>query len=156
MNPVNAATRVIAELLADDRWAIAHGFQDGCPRILRYRDAISQELGRSEHQHLVLIRWSYPEAEGKEGLPSTTSLDEMSQFEDALLAAVERPLADVLVSAVTGQGQRIWALYVRSPTAFSEKFRDVHAPGDGYPIEVGIWMDPDWGYFFNEILGAID
>ena len=155
MNPGNAA-RAITDLLADDCWAIAHGFQDSCPRILRYRDDISQELDRSEHQHLVLIRWSYPEAQGKEGLPSTTSLDEMNQFEDALLEAVERPLGDALVSATTGQGQRVWALYVQSPEAFAAKFDDVHTPADGHPLEVGIWMDPDWGYFFNEILGAID
>jgi len=155
MNRGNA-TRTITDLLADDRWAMAHGYQDGWPRIVRYRDAIAQELDRSQHQHLVLIRWSYPEAVGKEGLPSTDDLDEIGRFEDALLAAVERPLGDILVSAATGQGQRIWALYVKSPEAFVDKFGDVHTPSDGRPIEVGIWMDPDWGYFFNEILGAID
>ncbi|WP_171957723.1 DUF695 domain-containing protein [Stenotrophomonas maltophilia] len=148
--------RAISELLAGDRWAIAHGFQDNCPRIVRYRNGISLGLDRSEHQHLVLIRWNYPEAAGKEGLPSTDDLDEIGRFEDALLAAVERPLGDVLVSATTGQCQRVWALYVQSPEAFVEKFGNVHTPTDGRPIEVGIWMDPDWGYFFNETLGAID
>ncbi|KAF1012975.1 MAG: hypothetical protein GAK31_03802 [Stenotrophomonas maltophilia] len=92
---------------------------------------------------------------GKEGLPSTVDLDEIGRFEDALLAAVERPLGDVLVSATTGQGQRVWALYVQSPEVFAATCGDAHSPGDVCPIEVAIWMDPDWRYFFNDILAAI-
>jgi hypothetical protein len=129
---------------ADDQWIVGHSDEDDDgPLIVRCRAHLPEPAARKAWEHLVLIGWSYEDADGT-GLPPKAVDKQMDAFEEAVAASVQNSGAGVLVASITGGGVREWRFYTLGPDAFMDALNTALETHPEYPLEFDAFEDPDW------------
>ena len=156
MSPVvaaDAAPMTVAQILAADRWTLAEGECEGHPLILRYRQDFRGRPDVSAYPHLVRVTWHY--APNMAGMPERAASEQMSVFEDWLVAAVEPERTAVLAAVVTHDGDREWLFYGADVRAFARALRAIPQGDERLPIDITTEPDPDWTTLHEDILSGL-
>jgi hypothetical protein len=141
----------VAQIVAADRWALAEGECDGHPLILRFREDFRAHPDVSAYPHLVRVVWHY--APNSAGMPDRAASEQMSVFEDWLVAAVEPDRTAVLTAVVTHDGNREWLFYGVDVRAFARALRAI--PQGDVPIDITTERDPDWTTLHEATLSGL-
>jgi hypothetical protein len=128
----------------DDLWTVGEAeAEDGVSMIVRFRSHLPAPAARADWPHLVQIGWSCETAD-EDGMPDDVESGLQDAFEDALLASVDARGDGVQVASLTGGGVREWRYYSRDPEAFFQTLNDALSSHPEYPVEFGVFEDPDW------------
>lgn len=118
----------------DDVWFVAEGSQDSRPVLIRGRQNLSNVAGIASHPKLFRIVWEY-EAKEESGLPSSELNASMADFENVIIAALERDFLCVFFCVYVHNGVKEWTAYTSDVQATCDRFNAVLAGRKPYPVE---------------------
>lgn len=99
---------------------------------------------RALYSNLVIIRWRYADANAGT-LPDDDTLDQMTEFEDAVLEAADHEKHwGYGVAVLTENGVREWRFYTPDTSEFMDNFNRVLADMDAFPLDFEVFDDPEW------------
>ena len=134
-----------------DLWLLAEGDLDGQPIEVRFRPELRRAADVSGYPELIVINWKYETDEF--GMPTESALDEVDDFEDVLLTALESDCHTVLAAVITNNGQRQWALYSSNVDEAGQRISTMPHKEKRYPIELLTDHDENWVYVRENLLG---
>jgi len=137
-----------------DLWAMAEGENNEKPLIIRFRSELRGVADVSGYPELLLINWNYES--DKDGLPTDAAVEAIDDFEDLMLAALERDFQSVLVCVITNDGSRQWVFYTSGVDEAANRINAMPQKPKPYPIELLTDDDAEWAYFKDNILGECD
>ena len=126
-----------------DAWNTAQGQHQGKPRLLRYRPNLEKYLGDSKYPNRLVIIWDF-ESEDPSGLPSSELLDEMREFEDAVVDALDIDRCAVLAFILTHDGVREWHFYIYDVSEVGNRINESLATFPKLPINLQVEEDSNW------------
>ena len=124
-------------------WNIAEGESEGRPRIIRYRPDLEPFLGSSNYPRRLVIIWDY-EIDNSSGMSSENLSEEMKDFEDALVGALDPERLAILAFVLTNSGSREWHYYVSDIQEVGNKINSALSSFPKLPIHLQVEDDPDW------------
>jgi hypothetical protein len=137
--------RMSAEPGSDAHWATVQADDGGQPLIVRIRTDLAKQELQARWPHRTVVLWRFPaEGPGLHGLPSTAQQTAMSQFEDAVDAALAAAGVAVLTSVATTRGAREWIWYCGQAPEFNRAFNAGLRGHPRYPIALRAGPDPAW------------
>src|SRR5580698_6457968 len=97
----------------DGLWTLLKGMEDGHPYFIRVRTDLAAVVGDRSLPNLLEIRWAYfvDESQAAHGLPTHEQLEEMAEFEERIVPALEDGRHAILVSVNMKCGERRWLCY---------------------------------------------
>lgn len=141
----------VRDAVQRDLWVLAEGELSGKPIVVRFRPELRKVQDVSGYPYLIVINWTYPADEN--GMPTDAALDEVDDFEDILLTALESDCHTVLAAVITNDGQRQWALYSSNVEETGDRVNSMPHQAKRYPIEILTDDDPEWVYLKENLLG---
>ncbi|HEX7930764.1 MAG TPA: DUF695 domain-containing protein [Sphingomicrobium sp.] len=127
-----------------DDWVMARGMGPNGPVLARYRSGIPASADRALFSNLVVIRWQYADANAGT-LPDDDTLDEMAEFEDAVLDASDHEKYwGSGVAVLTENGMREWRFYTPDTSEFMSNLNRVLAEKEPFPLDFQVFDDPEW------------
>ena len=137
-----------------DPWFISEGTIAGLPALIRGREMLPEAVRPESHPKLLSIIWDF-ENDGVTGMPSHDESNEMAEFEELIVPALERDNACALFAVITHDGQRCWRFYCRDKESTQLAIESaIGAEGD-LPIDLQMDDDPEWETW-SEILEDTD
>ncbi|MDX2220865.1 MAG: DUF695 domain-containing protein [Burkholderiales bacterium] len=143
----------ILQIVKRNLWSVAEGEHKNKPLVIRYRGEFRKKPDLSAYPRLVRVVWSFDA--NPSGMPSTSTSQQMSVFEDRLVAAVEPSQTSVLVAVITNSGQREWLFYTSDVAKFGQRLTDMPQEKERYPIAISSESDPAWNALYNDILSGV-
>ncbi|MEZ9526994.1 DUF695 domain-containing protein [Enterovibrio norvegicus] len=122
---------------------IAEGTNEGEPRLIRYRPDLEPFLGSSNYPQRLVIIWDY-EIDNSSGMPSEQLSEEMKDFEDALVGALDPDRIAILAFVLTNAGSREWHYYVSDIQEVGNKINLALSSFPKLPLHLQVEGDPDW------------
>jgi len=99
---------------------------------------------RALFSNLVIIRWQYADP-NTGSLPDDDTLDQMTEFEDAVLEASDHEKYwGSGVAVLTENGIREWRFYTPDTSEFMDNFNRVLSEMDPFPLAFEAYDDPEW------------
>lgn len=99
---------------------------------------------RALFSNLVIIRWQYADP-NTGNLPDDDTLDQMTEFEDAVLEASDHEKYwGSGVAVLTQNGVREWRFYTPDTSEFMDNFNRVLSEMDPFPLVFEAFDDPEW------------
>ena len=112
--------------------------------LVRYRSGMPSSADKALFSNLVIIRWLYAD-ENAGTLPDDDTLDEMAEFEDAVLnTADHEKYWGSGVAVLTENGVREWRFYTPDISEFMENLNRVLTGKPAFPLEFQVFDDPEW------------
>ena len=137
-----------------DLWAMAEGENNDKPLMIRFRSEMRAVEDVTGYPDLLLINWSYEPDEN--GLPTEAAIEEIDDFEDLLLAALEKDFHSAIVCVITNDSSRQWVFYTSGVDEAAVRINAMPQQTKPYPIELLTDDDAEWAYFKDNILGECD
>lgn len=114
------------------------------PVLSRYRNDMPSSADRALFSNLVIIRWQYADP-NTGSLPDDDTLDQMTEFEDAVLEASDHEKYwGSGVAVLTENGIREWRFYTPDTSEFMDNFNRVLSEMDPFPLAFEAYDDPEW------------
>lgn len=114
------------------------------PFLSRYRNGMPSSADRALFSNLVIIRWQYADP-NTGSLPDDDTLDQMTEFEDAVLEASDHEKYwGSGVAVLTENGIREWRFYTPDTSEFMDNFNRVLSEMDPFPLAFEAYDDPEW------------
>lgn len=114
------------------------------PVLSRYRNDMPSSADRALFSNLVIIRWQYADP-NTGSLPDDDTLDQMIEFEDAVLEASDHEKYwGSGVAVLTENGIREWRFYTPDTSEFMDNFNRVLSEMDPFPLVFEAYDDPEW------------
>jgi hypothetical protein len=138
--------RMSAEPGSDEHWATVQADDGGQPLIVRIRTDVPKAELRARWPNRMVVLWRFPPEgpEGSHGLPTAAQQTAMSQFEDAIDAALAAAGVAVLTSVATTRGAREWIWYCGQAPEFNRAFNAGLRGHPRYPLALRVAPDPAW------------
>ena len=123
---------------------MARGMGPNGPILARYRSGMPSSADKALFSNLVIIRWRYTD-ENAGTLPDDDTLDEMTEFEDAVLDTVDHEKYwGSGVAVLTENGVREWRFYTPDTSEFMENLNRVLTGKQAFPLEFQVFDDAEW------------
>ena len=123
---------------------MARGMGPNGPILARYRSGMPSSADKALFSNLVIIRWRYAD-ENAGALPDDDTLDEMTEFEDAVLdSADHEKYWGSGVAVLTENGVREWRFYTPDTSEFMENLNRVLTGKQAFPLEFQVFDDAEW------------
>lgn len=137
-----------------DDWAVAEGYWDETPAIVRVRTGLDEWVADPTLPERVVVTWSY-DPEQDSGFPMAGDLTAMQEFEDRLVEALETPAVALLTAVVTHKGNREWIFYSTKIDEFMALLNEEFAEDPHFPLEIYRTEDPHWEQY-REIVDSMN
>lgn len=124
-------------------WNIAEGESEGKPRMIRYRPDLESFIGSSDYPKRLVIIWDYEE-DNTSGMPSKQVSEEMKNFEDALIGALDPDRLAILTFVLTHAGCREWHYYVNDIQEVGNRINSALSEFPKLPLHLQVEDDPEW------------
>lgn len=124
-------------------WNIAEGFRDDKPILIRYRPDLDSLFGHLNYSKRLVIFWDYV-CTNSTGLPDNNQLNDMREFEDSIVDALDKDRLGIFVYSYTYSGTREWHFYVSNIQLVGETINNALASFPKLPIELQVEDDPQW------------
>lgn len=124
-------------------WNIAESKVNGKPSLIRYRPDLQSLLGDRRYPKKLTIFWDYEQTESS-GLPSSTQIEEMRKFEDAIVPILDNDRLAIFVFSYTLNGTREWHFYTNDINLVGEKINLSLSDFPKLPIEMQVETDTSW------------
>jgi hypothetical protein len=134
----------------NDEWILAESVDPDSPMILRFRPNLESSLGDPRYPRRLVVTWQYESAD-EGGMPTEEQSDEMQNFEDTIVAALDPERFAILTFVVTGEEKREWHYYVDNVDEVAAIINEALADSPELPISLEVEEDPDWEEF-REVL----
>lgn len=134
-------TPVVDGIPSDGSWFRADGGPADQPTMIRARQDILALLPAASLSTRIVVSWSC-RAPLETGLPSPDDYEEITDFEETLVAFVEE--GAVLAFVITSAGTVAYSFYTSSQEWFLERLNEALADRPTAPIEIWAEQDPDW------------
>ena len=123
---------------------MARGMGPNGPILARYRSGMPSSADKALFSNLVIIRWRYAD-ENAGALPDDDTLDEMTEFEDAVLDTTDHEKYwGSGVAVLTENGVREWRFYTPDTSEFMENLNRVLTGKQAFPLDFQVFDDPEW------------
>ena len=123
---------------------MARGMGPNGPILARYRSGMPSSADKALFSNLVIIRWRYAD-ENAGTFPDDDTLDEMTEFEDAVLdTADHEKYWGSGVAVLTENGVREWRFYTPDTSEFMENLNRVLTGKQAFPLEFQVFDDAEW------------
>lgn len=126
-----------------DAWNNAEGKRNGKVSIIRYRPELEQYLGHSDYPKRLVIIWDYEELNAS-GVASPDQIDEMGEFENTIVNALDPDRAGILVLVVTNAGVREWHFYINDVSVVGERINLALSGARKFPISIQVEEGEHW------------
>jgi Family of unknown function (DUF695) len=94
--------------------------------------------------NLLIVEWHYF-ANSDDWLPSSQTLDDMTEFEERVLDACDSEIWwGTGVAVLTFPGVREWRFYCGDPQQFLVEFSRILDGLGPYPLKIQSFEDPEW------------
>lgn len=123
-------------------WSIVKVENDGSGEsvVMRARFTRPDRGDLAALRTAIVVKWPYA---GANRMPSPEINARQLDFERALDPLAPGEISE-LVHVSTGLGLKEWIFYATTSEAFMERFNDLLANHDAYPIEIEFYDDPEW------------
>jgi len=126
-----------------DFWFVSEGEIDGLPALIRAREMLPEAVRPASHTKLLTIVWDY-EGDSVSGMPSSEEAQEMGDFEELIVPALEKDDVSALFAVVTHDGRRYWRFYCRDKESTQLSITNALGPEGDLPIDLEMDDDPEW------------
>jgi hypothetical protein len=126
-----------------DPWFLSEGTIDELPALIRAREMLPAAVRPESHPKLLSIIWDY-EDDKVTGMPSHADSQEMGEFEELIVAALEKDHACALFAVITHDGQRCWRFYCRDKESTQALIWSALGTQGNLPIDLQMDDDPQW------------
>jgi len=137
-----------------NRWVLADGTLNNEPITIRYRDLIEPQQTGGDYNHCVQISWSASEVDFETGYPSANELVKIDDFNQKLMAAIEKDEQAIVVMVIMCQGINQWILYSQDTQVLQTDLNTIPTDTGLYPIEIVAEDDSEWS-IFSQLKNAI-
>ena len=132
-------------IFADDAWVIATVKDEEEPFIVRFRPATPSTQDIERFSTLILVNWAYESPPGHKGMPDTSTVKAMDEFEDLIVQKIEAdPEWAACAAVTTTAGIREWRIYTPDAQQFLEGLNETLSGYGPYPLQIEALSDPDW------------
>ena len=124
-------------------WNIAEGQRNEQPILIRYRPDLDYLFGNEKYSQRLTIFWDYPQ-EDSSGLPSSSQMDSMRDFEDTVVNTLDYDRLAIFVFSYTHSGTREWHFYVSDIVKVGSRINEALSSYSKLPIGLQVVDDPLW------------
>ncbi|MCW1717508.1 DUF695 domain-containing protein [Pseudoalteromonas sp. A3] len=124
-------------------WNIADKKVNGTVGLIRYRPELHFLLGHTNYPKKLTIFWDF-EQSNSSGLPSDAQIEEMRQFEDAIVPVLDDDRLAIFVFTYTFNGTREWHFYTNDISSVGERINSALSKFAKLPIEMQVETDERW------------
>ena len=125
-----------------DAWNTAEGKHDGKPSLIRYRPNLHSFLGDERYPRRLVVIWEFES--NSSGMPSDEQSDDMREFEDAIVGALDADRCAVLAFVYTHSGIREWHFYLNDVNEAGSRFNESLSEFPKLPISLQVENDFNW------------
>ena len=130
--------------LNQDIWATATGQEDQLPLVFRFRQHVPSAVRRTaDFPALINVYWRYDGSKSN-GMPPSGDNERQIAFEDAIAPIDGQDGFGYLMLVVTGNSRKEWIFYAGDVSTWLDRFNQLLAGHDPYPIEIQTDTNPDW------------
>lgn len=130
-----------------NRWLLADGTLNDSPITIRYRDHLENEHSSGEYSQCVQISWTAASVDDATGYPSAQELIKIDDFNQKLMAAIEKDQQALVVMVIMCQGINQWILYAKDTKQLQTDLNTIPTDTGLYPIEIVAEGDAQWTIF---------
>lgn len=124
-------------------WNIAEGQRNNQPISIRYRPDLGYLFGNEKYTQRLIIFWDYNQEDSSE-LPSSAQMDNMRNFEDAIVKTLDNDRLAIFVLTYMHSGAREWHFYVSDVEEVGSRINEALFSFSKLPIELQVLDDPTW------------
>ena len=128
----------------DDAWNTAEGKRNGEVSLIRYRPNLEHFLGNPDYSQRLVIIWDFSQ-NNSNGMPSNEQSDDMRNFEDVIVNALDPDRSGILVLVLTNAGMREWHYYIKDISEVGNRINNALSEFPKLPINLQVEEDQNWG-----------
>lgn len=129
------------------RWILADGTLNEDPITIRYRDQLDDQLESGLFKQCIQISWSAAEVDTETGYPSESELIKIDDFNQKLMASIEKDEQALVVMVIMCAGINQWILYAQDTAQLQADLNTIPTDTGLYPIEIVAEEDDSWSIF---------
>ncbi|MET0657095.1 MAG: DUF695 domain-containing protein [Steroidobacteraceae bacterium] len=138
----------------EDPWFLSEGKIGERLALIRGREMLPPEVRPETHPNLLNIVWDY-EGDPVNGMPSSAESQEMAEFEELIVPALEKDHACALFAVETYDSQRYWRFYCRDLETTQQLLWGALGTEGDLPIDLQMDDDPEWDVL-SQIIAETD
>lgn len=127
----------------NDPWFGSEGKLDGSFALIRGREMVPEAVSPSTHSKLLRIVCEY-DGDPLNRMPSATEGEEIGEFEERIVPALEEDHLCVLFAVLTYADHRYWLFYCRDKDATQRAIAGALGTEGDLPIDLQMEDDPQW------------